>query len=135
MKWLLIALLAFAMSVPTWADDAIAVHKKWGIKYASGGMTAEQKTAMQELAPKFPIHLFFYVKGSKTPIRGVKVTARDVLGEVVLQAEAEGPMFLIDADDGRYTIEAEYNGEKLSETKDLVGRRYLVLQYEFHAGS
>ena len=35
---------------------------------------------------------------------------------------------------GRYTIEAEFDGEKQSMTKDLVGRRYLILDFKFAAG-
>ena len=34
---------------------------------------------------------------------------------------------------GRFIIDAEYNGEKLTRTKDLVGRRYLVLEFKFRA--
>jgi hypothetical protein len=33
---------------------------------------------------------------------------------------------------GRFIIDAEYHGEKQSATKDLVGRRYLVLEFKFH---
>jgi hypothetical protein len=127
--------LAFAIAVPALAGTTVEVHKKWGVKYASGGMTGEERDALKELAPRFPIHLFFYLEGSQKPIKGVKVTLRDLGGEILLEAESEGPMFLIDSSDGRYTIEANYKGETLTETKDLVGRRYLVLQYAFHADS
>jgi hypothetical protein len=133
MRKLLIA-LALLMAAPLLAaDDAVVTQKKWGIKYVTGGMTEAEKTALQEVAARFPVHLFFYVEGSDQPIKGVKVTARDVRGDVILEAESEGPMFMFDTTGGRYTIEAEYKGEKLTETKDLVGRRYLILQYAFHA--
>ena len=56
-------------------------------------------------------------------------------GDVVIQVQSEGPILMLDIPGGRYTIEAEYKGEKLSETKDLVGRRYLVLDYVFHTSS
>lgn len=123
------------LAAPAFADDGVVVHKKWGVKYVTGGMTKQEQAAMQEIAARYPIHLFFHVEGSDQPIKGVKVTARDVTGEVILEAESDGPMFLFDAVGGRYTIEAEYKGEKLSEIKDLVGRRYLVLQYAFRAGT
>jgi hypothetical protein len=48
-----------------------------------------------------------------------------------LQAQSEGPMFFIDVVGGRYTIDAEYGGETLSETKDQTGRRYLRIKYRF----
>lgn len=134
MKRLLIA-LAMLLAVPVFADSSVVVHKKWGIKYVTGGMTQQEQTDLQEIAPRYPVHLFFFVEGSDQPIKGVKVTARDVRGEVILEAESEGPMFLFEVNGGRYTIEAEYKGQKLSEVKDLVGRRYLVLQYAFGGGT
>jgi hypothetical protein len=134
MRVVLIA-LALLITAPAIADDGVLTHKKWGIKYATGGMTEQEKASLQEMAPRFPVHLFFYVEGSDQPITGVKIIARDVRGDVILEAESEGPMFLFDTSGGRYTIEAEYRGQKLTETKDLVGRRYLVLQYAFRPGS
>lgn len=87
---------------------------------------------MQAIAPRFPIQLYFRVEGSETPVSEVNVTVRDVQGDIVLEAQSEGPMFFVDADSGRYTIEAEYAGEILSETKDLTGRRYLRIKYRFN---
>lgn len=133
MKRMLIA-LALLLAVPAFADGGVVVHKKWGIKYVTGGMTKQDQADLQKIAARYPVHLFFIVEGSDQPIKDVKVTARDVRGEVILEAESEGPMFLFDVNGGRYTIEAEYKGQKLSEMKDLVGRRYLVLQYAFGAG-
>jgi hypothetical protein len=94
-------------------------------------MTAEQRKLLDEMAPRFPVQLYFHVEGVAKPITGVKVVARDVNGEVVLEVDSEGPVLFFDAAGGRYTIEAEYRGQKLSYTKDLVGRRYLVLDYKF----
>jgi hypothetical protein len=113
------------------AAEAIQVKKKYGVKYVSGGTTAEQRKLLDEMAPKFPVHLYFHVVGSAEPITGVKVVARDVKGDVVLETESEGPLLFFDAVGGRYTIDAEYKGETISMTKDLVGRRYLVLEYKF----
>ncbi|MND06741.1 hypothetical protein D3C83_282980 [compost metagenome] len=50
----------------------------------------------------------------------------------MIEALSEGPYFYINPPaGGRFTIDAEYNGEKQSLTKDLIGRRYLVLEYKF----
>lgn len=133
--WKAFMALALAASFGAQAADAPEVHKKYGVRYVSGGIDAEQRKAMAKIGPKFPIHLHFVVEGSNAPISGVKVTARDVTGNLYLEAESEGPLFFFDATGGRFTIEAQYKGEKLSETKDLVGRRYLLLEYKFRAGS
>jgi hypothetical protein len=110
----------------------IEIHRTQSVRYASAGVNPEEVKEMQKLAPRFPIQLYFRVAGSETPVSGVNVTVRDVQGDTVLEAQSEGPMFFVDADSGRYTIDAEYAGETLSETKDLTGRRYLRIKYRFN---
>ncbi len=132
---MLAALLLPLIALSVQAEETIEIKKQFGVKYVTGGVTAEEQTLLKEVAPRFPVHLFFRVEGSERPIAGVKVTARDVRGDVVIQVQSEGPILMLDIPGGRYTIEAEYKGEKLSETKDLVGRRYLVLDYVFHTSS
>jgi hypothetical protein len=113
------------------AADELQVQQKFGVRYLSGGMTAEQRRQLDQMAPKFPVQLYFHVEGRAEPVSGVKVVARDVKGDVVLEVDSEGPVLFFDVIGGRYTIDAEYRGEKLSQTRDLVGRRYLVLEYKF----
>lgn len=131
MKRFLIALLMFAAGLSQAADE-LQVKKKYGVKYVTGGMTSEQRKLLEEAAPKYPVQLYFHREGSDQPITGVKVVARDVKGDVVLDVVSEGPLLFFDTTGGRYTVEAEYKGEKIAFTKDLVGRRYLVLEYKFH---
>jgi hypothetical protein len=109
----------------------IEIHRQQSARYASGGVTSEEVKEMQKLAPRFPIQLYFLAQGSSEPVSGVNVTVRDIQGDTVLQAQSEGPMFFIDVVGGRYTIDAEYGGETLSETKDQTGRRYLRIKYRF----
>ncbi len=124
-------------SLPVHADDAEPpkVHKQGGSSYVSGGVDEPRRKAMVKVAPKYPIQLIFEVHGEVNGVSGVKVTLRDIKGEAILEAVSEGPYFYINPPaGGRYTIEAEFNGEKKSMTKDLVGRRYLILEYKFAAG-
>jgi hypothetical protein len=91
--------------------------------------------AMFKVAPKYAIQLIFEVRGEVDGVTGVTVTLRDIKGDAILEAVSEGPYFYINPPaGGRYTIEAEFNGEKQSMTRDLVGRRYLILEYKFAAG-
>ncbi|HWH49664.1 MAG TPA: hypothetical protein VN664_17845, partial [Burkholderiales bacterium] len=103
--------------------------------YLSGGVDEPRRKAMVKVAPKYPIQLIFEVGGEVNGVTGVKVTLRDLNGDAILEAVSEGPFFYINPPSGgRYTIEAEFNGEKQSMTKDLVGRRYLILDFKFSAG-
>lgn len=140
MKWVRYAVAALLVlpGVPQLhADEAEPpkVHKQGGSTYVSGGVDEPQRKAMVKIAPKYPIQLIFEVQGEVNGVTGVKVTMRDVKGEAILEAVSEGPYFYINPPaGGRYTIEAEFKGEKKSVTKDLVGRRYLILDYKFAAG-
>ncbi len=131
-------LIALAVPMPLAADENEAeppkVHKQGGSTYATGGSGEAQRKAMFKIANKFPIQLIFEVEGQPGDISGVKVTLTDLSGNALIEAVSEGPYFYMNPPaGGRFTIDAEYKGEKQSKTKDLVGRRYLVLEYKFHA--
>ena len=111
----------------------IKEHKQSGIKYISGGVSEAQRKAIAKIAQKYPVQLLFSVEGKPEPVTGVKVTVINVMGKKQLEAESEGPLFYFTPDSGRWTMDAEYDGERISMTKDLVGRRYLVLEYKFKA--
>jgi len=124
-------------ALPLHADEVEPpkVHKQGGSSYVSGGVDEPQRKAMVKVAPKYPIQLIFEVHGKVDGVSGVKVTLRDIKGDAILEAVSEGPYFYINPPaGGRYTIEAEFDGEKQSMTKDLVGRRYLILDFKFAAG-
>ena len=127
----LIAAVAALTGISVAAAE-IEIHRTQSGRYVSGGVTPEEVRELQKLAPRFPIQLYFRVAGSETPVSGVNVTVRDIQGDTMLEAQSEGPMFFVDAIGGRYTIDAEYAGETLSETKDLTGRRYLRIKYRFN---
>jgi hypothetical protein len=129
--WLLLAaIVAQAADEP----EPPKVHKQGGSTYATGGAGASQRKAMFKIANKFPIQLIFEIEGQEVDISGVKVTLTDQSGNALIEAVSEGPYFYMNPPaGGRFIIDAEYNGEKLSMTKDLVGRRYLVLEFKFHA--
>jgi hypothetical protein len=75
--------------------------------------------------------LIFTVGGEHAQIRDVKLTVRDVKGDALLEAVSEGPLFYVDTPSGRWTFEAEWNGETQVKTKDQTGRRYLVMNFDF----
>ena len=129
-------LLALAAPLLQAADEVEPpkVHKQGGSTYVTGGSGEAQRKALFKIANKFPIQLIFEVEGEATDISGVKVTLTDLSGNALIEAVSEGPYFYMNPPaGGRFTIDAEYNGEKQTRTKDLVGRRYLVLEFKFHA--
>ncbi len=130
---LLLAVLLLALGVPALhAQEEPKVHKQGGSTYVSGGASEEARKALFKLAPRFPIQMIFQLDGAIAPISGIKVKVSDITGNVLVEAVSEGPFFYCNPPSGgRFTIEAEYQGQKQSQTKDLIGRRYLVLEYKF----
>jgi hypothetical protein len=129
------AVLFFAVFMaPCMADDSLLpkVHKQSGSTFMSGGAQEEQRKSMGKVAPRYPIQLVFKSSNPETDMSGVKVTMRNVSGDPILEAVSEGPHFFINPPaSGRYTFDIEFNGEKQTVTKDLIGRRYLVLEFKF----
>ena len=130
--------LMIALAVPALqAADEVEppkVHKQGGSTYVTGGSGEAQRKALFKIANKFPIQLIFEVEGQESDISGVKVTLTDLSGNALIEAVSDGPYFYMNPPaGGRFTIDAEYDGEKQTRTKDLVGRRYLVLEFKFHA--
>ena len=58
---------------------------------------------------------------------------KNVSGELMVEAKAGGPFFYINPPaSGRFTLEAQFEGQSITMTKDLVGRRYLNLVFDFN---
>jgi hypothetical protein len=114
---------------PPFAD--IKVHKQSSINYVSGGVTAEERKELARIANKYPMQLLFTLEGHPEGATGVKVTVKDLKGDKLIEAVAEGPYFFLNPPSSRWTMDAEYEGETISRTVDLIGRRYIVLEFHF----
>ena len=128
-------LLALAATLLQAADEVEPpkVRKQGATTFVTGGSGEAQRKALFKIANKFPIQLIFEVEGQEGDISGVKVTLTDQSGNALIEAVSDGPYFYMNPPaGGRFVIDAEYNGEKQTMTKDLVGRRYLVLEFKFH---
>ena len=111
--------------------SGLAVHKQSDINYVSGGATEAEVQELQRVANKYPMQLRFVVGSDANAGKGVRVTVKNLKGEKVVEATSDGPVFYFNPPSGRWTVDAEYNGETVSKTIDLIGRRYIVLQFDF----
>jgi hypothetical protein len=131
MKKLFLVVLLLSACTSIYADDAAPgpkVYKQNGINYVSGGIGEAGRKAMSAIAARYPIQLVFNLAGDPD-VAGVKVTVTDLKGDKIVEAVAEGPLFYLNPIGGRYTFDVEYKGYKETKTKDAVGRRYLVLEF------
>lgn len=110
----------------------IKLQRQGEYTFITGGLSDEETAAMDTQAPKYPIQLTFRLGGQTQGVKEVKVRVRNVRGDVDVETITQGPYLYINPPaSGRFTIEAELGEEKLSMTRDLVGRRYLHLLFEF----
>lgn len=138
LRLLLLALVAaFSADAPAADQKAhaeIAVRKQSGIDYVSGGMTDDERREMRRISGKYPMQLIFIAGENTEPIEGVKVTVKDIKGSPLIEALADGPYFFFNPPSGRWTVDAQYRGEVVSRTVDLIGRRYILLEFKFQGG-
>jgi hypothetical protein len=113
------------------APAAPAVHKQSDIPYVSGGATEAEAKELHRVANKYPMQLRFMIGDDPNAGKGVHVTVKNMKGEKVIDAVSEGPVFYFNPPSGRWTVDAEYQGETVSKTVDLIGRRYIGLQFDF----
>lgn len=88
------------------------VLKSGSVTYMSGGISREQKFAMERDSSRYPLELHFLAEGPAYALVYVPVTIRDSSGRVVLDASSDGPLMLADLPDGRYTVSAWYKGQE-----------------------
>ncbi|MCC7548821.1 MAG: hypothetical protein IT532_13730 [Burkholderiales bacterium] len=112
----------------------IPVRKQGGIEYVSGGSTDAEKKAMHKVANRYPMQLVFTGPDPTRELEGVKITVIDLRGDRIIDAVSAGPWFYFNPPSGRYTMKAQYAGESVERTVDLVGRRYIVLEFHFDGG-
>ena len=127
-------LLALCVAGPAFAVDeatlGIKVRKQSGINYVTGGL-GDELSSFGEIFGRYSVHLRFKTDGRDIEVRGVKVRMLDTKGEALVEAEAEGPLFYVSPPSGRWTFEVEWQGQKMTQTKDLTGRRYLDIAFDF----
>ncbi len=110
----------------------IKLQRQGEYTFITGGLSDEETAFLDAQSPKFPIQLTFRSGGQTQGVKDVTVRVRNVRGEVDVETVARGPYLYINPPaSGRFTIEAELGEEKLTMTRDLVGRRYLHLLFEF----
>ncbi len=128
-----IALLSFFMGLQSANAQAIKLQRQGEYTFITGGLNDEEQTYLDTQAPKYPIQLVFRNNGQITEIKDVALRVKNVSGEVMVETKTKGPfLYLNPPASGRFTFEADLGSETISMTKDLIGRRYLHLVFDFN---
>lgn len=91
------------------------------IEYVSGGIGIDESTAFKQAMPQFPLALTFADKMGETAayIAEVQVVIRNEKGDTVLNAESNGPYFLVKLPAGNYKISATYKSKTITQAANV----------------
>jgi hypothetical protein len=128
-----VALLALFICLPSAQAQAIKLQRQGEYTFITGGLNNEEQTYLDAQAPKYPIQLVFRNNGQIKDVKEVALRVKNVSGEVMVETKIKGPfLYLNPPASGRFTFEADLGSETISMTKDLIGRRYLHLVFDFN---
>ena len=127
-------LCAFALSlyVPLAQADVLKIQRQGEYTFITGGIDDDERAFLEVQAPKYPIQLVIRNNGLLSESKEILTRVKNVSGELMVEAKALGPFFYINPPaSGRFTLEAQLGAQSIVMTKDLVGRRYLNLVFDF----
>ena len=116
----LVAALALASASAVWAQNDRAplppTRQAGDITYVTGGVAYEEVPAFKEAKRDYPLAIEIYEKsGSKNQFTAdTQVKLTDKSGDVVFEAQADGPYMLVKAPAGQYKMEASLNGKTVT---------------------
>ncbi|MCW5747416.1 MAG: carboxypeptidase regulatory-like domain-containing protein [Alphaproteobacteria bacterium] len=103
--------------------------------YVSGGIGADESSAMKQAASRYPLELVFAQRDGASRgdyLAGVPVTIRDnASGKVVLNATAKGPYLLANLPDGTYKVSATVNGVSKQQLAHLASGAHQRIVFEW----
>ena len=108
-----------SISSPVYAEDMTFNN----IKYSNGGIGQEESDIMKSKAGDFNLRLYMSEGKHGQFITDTKVTIKDKKGNVVLEVASGGPMLFIEVENGIYTIQADYLGNKITKKVVVTNHR------------
>ena len=128
-----VALLSLCVCLQSAQAQAIKIQRQGEYTFITGGVNDEEQTYLDAQAPKYPIQLVFRNNGQIADVKDVALRVKNVSGDVMVETKIKGPfLYLNPPSSGRFTFEADLGSETISMTKDLIGRRYLHLVFDFN---
>jgi hypothetical protein len=129
---LLMVVSSIFISTDAYAQ-ALKLQRQGDYTFITGGLNDEEQSYLEAQAPKYPIQLVFRNNGQITDVKDVALRVKNVAGDVMVETKIKGPfLYLNPPSSGRFTFEADLGSETISMTKDLIGRRYLHLVFDFN---
>jgi len=99
-----------ALSMPSLPPQQV----QGAVSYVTGGIGEDEAAAFRQAAAAYPLEMLFVGKAGPRNefLADVRVSVRNRSGTASLETTADGPFLLAELPAGKYTIEAEYRGER-----------------------
>jgi len=121
-KTLFCALALSVIAAPAWSYDnyieALEVQQEGKISYVNGGVGDEEMAALQSMQHSYNLRIMNVDKTGHY-LDNVHITLRDQQNNILLETTG-GPLFFIKVPNGRYTVDATYNGVVKNQTANVV---------------
>ena len=128
---MLVACCATLLAASANAEELSKPKKYDHTTYLSGGVSDEDAAAIKKRGPDYGMQLFLSADHKPVAPGEVKVKILNIAGETVIDSVADGPLFFIKVDGGRYTIILDRGGEVKEKTFDLIGRRFGQFSFDW----
>ena len=112
---LALVLLGFAAQ----AQAPMQPQTQNGIAFVSGGISIEERQAMQEMEGSYNLRLLFVAEAGGEYLWGVTVEVMDGSGKTLLKAVSDGPYFLAKLSPGRYTVIAADEKRSIKKSVEI----------------
>ena len=132
LKSFVLCALALILCTESAQADVLKLQRQGEYTFITGGIGDDERAFLEVQAPKYPIQLVIRNNGQLIDSKEILIRVKNVSGELMVEAKALGPFFYINPPaSGRFTLEAQMGAQSITMTKDLVGRRYLNLVFDF----
>lgn len=126
--------VALAFALPAYAEsEAVAlppVQSMNGIKYVEGGIGKDEALAMHKEGRGYPLNLVFSAGPRNHFVSDVRVLIKDG-GKTIFEDVAEGPIYLVDLPNGKYSVEAQFRGKTVKQTAQVHGKQPVRLDFHW----
>lgn len=101
-----------------------------GIHYATGGISKEERMAMNKLNKNYNLRLIFALKSGHY-LSDLQIDIQNTKGKHWVFKESHGPLFLVNLPEGKYRVTATHKTDTI--VKDLnVSQDFQTVMFHWH---
>jgi hypothetical protein len=101
------------------------IETQGSIRYVTGGIGADEATAMRHVESRYPLSLEFaeHAKPRDEFLADVGVTIKNQTGGTTLKTTSDGPFLFANVPPGKYIVTAFDNGKKITRQVQVASQK------------